>query len=279
MNVFATQLLAALMATPMPGPGAPVLQAGGTDAGSALNAAFDPLYFADRLPGVGTDVPQVPGPNDGSGEGSGPRGNCAACNNDDAAREQEPDCAIPTDTRNGGCNSNPPVYTRLNCGDALCGSGATDGEVRDTDWWRFQLEERSIVHLTVEADFLVQVGIADLSNGCPIPALSCGVFGDACTPTRVSITLSPGTYAAFVAPQFIAPVSCGERYRGTLECIPCPCAGDFNGDGAVSLADLALLLSSYGGSPSNPCMDSDYDGLIGLQDLASFLPEFGNLCP
>lgn len=278
MNVFAPQLLAVLLAAPSPGPGTPVLQVRTIDTAPVVDAAFDPLYFSDRLPGVGTDVSQAPGPDDGSGEGWGPRGNCAGCNNG-GVREQEPNCAIPTDTRNGGCNSDPPVYTRLNCGDGLCGSGATDGEVRDTDWWRFQLEERSIVHLTVEAEFLVQAGIADLSAGCPIPALSRGVFGDACTPTRVSITLTPGTYAAFVAPQFIAPVSCGERYRGSLECIPCPCAGDFDGDGAVSLADLALLLSSYGGSAANPCMDFDYDGSIGLQDLTGFLPEFGKLCP
>lgn len=239
----------------------------------------DPLYLSNRLPDTRRDVTDWSAGdeevNDGSfgGEG-GPRGGCVDCTDS----ENEPLCAIPTDTVNGGCNSEPPVFSNLLCGDAFCGSGATDGFVRDTDWWMFALDQRSIVHVNVTADYPVQVGIGDLNAGCPIPALTAGVFGDACTATRVSHILAPGTYIAFVAPQFTTSVTCGAQYTGMLECDPCPCPGDFNSDQIISLVDLALLLSSFGGSPSSPCMDTDLNGVVDLQDLASFLPLFGTTC-
>lgn len=65
--------------------------------------------------------------------------------------------------------------------------------------------------------------------------------------------------------------------RGAAD--PCPCPGDFNGDNAVGLSDLTLFLASFGGAPSNPCMDSNNDGAIGLSDLTAFLSTFGSTCP
>jgi len=244
-----------------------------------VDPATDPLYLSSRMSEsrqAATDAParNQHGDEGTSGGGGGPRGGCVDCTDS----ENEPLCAIPTDTVNGGCNSEPPVFSNLQCGGAFCGSGATDGFVRDTDWWMFSLDQRSIVHVTVTADYPVQVGIGDLNAGCPIPALTAGVFGDACSATRVSIILPPGTYIAFVAPQFTTTVACGAQYTGTLECDPCPCPGDFDGDQVVSLVDLALLLSSFGGAPSSPCMDTDLSGLVELQDLASFLPLFGTTC-
>jgi subtilisin-like proprotein convertase family protein len=60
---------------------------------------------------------------------------------------------------------------------------------------------------------------------------------------------------------------------------PCACPGDFDGDNAIGLQDLALILASYAGPPSNPCMDVDEDDSIGLSDLAAFLSHFGTSCP
>lgn len=56
-------------------------------------------------------------------------------------------------------------------------------------------------------------------------------------------------------------------------------AGDIDGDGHVSLADLAILLSCFGscvGDPAfNPQADFDADGCVGLSDLAVLLSTFG----
>ena len=240
--------------------------------GNTIDPAHDPFYWSNRLPACPVD----PATSDASGNGRGPRGDCVTCTD----MENEQNCGIPTDTVNGGCNSSPPVFGSLQCCEEFCGTGATNGTIRDTDWWMFEIQQTSIVTLTVTADFPLQIGFGDLNNGCPIAELIAGVFGDECSPAAITQTLEPGTYVAFVAPQFLPVVTCGAQYTGTLHCaVDCPCPGDFDADRLVSLSDLALILSGFGGQPSNRCMDFNDDCVIGLEDLSTFLPTFGTSCP
>lgn len=59
----------------------------------------------------------------------------------------------------------------------------------------------------------------------------------------------------------------------------CPCAFDSDDSGARDLADLAALLSLFGGPSADPCIvDSDGDGVIGLAELAGLLALFGTPC-
>lgn len=59
----------------------------------------------------------------------------------------------------------------------------------------------------------------------------------------------------------------------------CPCPFDADGGGGVDLADLATLLSLFGGPSDNPCIaDTDGDGVIGLSELAQLLALFGTPC-
>src|SRR5262245_58152064 len=44
----------------------------------------------------------------------------------DGFPENEPDCGIPVDTVDGGCNSSPPVSIPVSCGDVVCGTAAFD---------------------------------------------------------------------------------------------------------------------------------------------------------
>lgn len=56
------------------------------------------------------------------------------------------------------------------------------------------------------------------------------------------------------------------------------CPADLDGDGVVSINDLALLLSNYG-NPGGPAQgDLDGDGVIGLADLTTLLSAFGAPC-
>lgn len=248
--------------------------------GTAIDPARDPLNWSNRRSERTADVPAVTSrlAREGAGDKSGPRGGCIDCPD----QENEQNCAVPADTVNGGCNSTPAVFSTLRCGETLCGTGATDGTTRDTDWWRFELQMTTVVTIRITADYPVQVGIADLNNGCPIQSLLTGVFGEGCTSAEVTRTLNPGIYAAFVAPQFNQTVLCdAARYSGELICdtsAACPCPGDFNGDRVVSLSDMTLFLSSFGEEPGNLCMDFDQDGLVGLQDLSTFLPTYGLTC-
>lgn len=55
--------------------------------------------------------------------------------------------------------------------------------------------------------------------------------------------------------------------------------GDLNGDHAVSLSDLAVLLSEFGTMGSGLAGDLDADGDVDLSDLAVMLNQFGDRCP
>lgn len=57
-----------------------------------------------------------------------------------------------------------------------------------------------------------------------------------------------------------------------------PCAEDLDGDGAIGLADLAMLLSNFGSSGSGLPGDLDADGDVDLSDLAGLLSAFGTSC-
>lgn len=60
------------------------------------------------------------------------------------------------------------------------------------------------------------------------------------------------------------------------------CPGDVNDDGVVDISDLAMLLSAFGATSSDPtylaAADFDNDGDVDLSDLASLLSLFGTTC-
>lgn len=58
---------------------------------------------------------------------------------------------------------------------------------------------------------------------------------------------------------------------------PEPCPGDANGDNAVDLADLNLVLANFGSNTSNG--DVNGDGTVDLADLNLVLANFGTTCP
>ncbi len=61
---------------------------------------------------------------------------------------------------------------------------------------------------------------------------------------------------------------------------PIDCPADFNGDGTVGAADLAVLLGSWGACPQDEDCPADFngDGLVGAADLAELLGDWGS-CP
>ena len=56
-----------------------------------------------------------------------------------------------------------------------------------------------------------------------------------------------------------------------------PCVGDANGDGAVDVADLLLILAAFGGSE---CGRTDLDGDCDtdVRDVLTCLSDFGARC-
>lgn len=69
------------------------------------------------------------------------------------------------------------------------------------------------------------------------------------------------------------------QWRGLLLTPQCLFHGDLNDDRAISLDDLALLLSNYGCTGFVCRADVDSDGDVDLSDLATLLANFGSTCP
>lgn len=124
-----------------------------------------------------------------------------------SAVENEP-CQTPlpqTDYFNGGCNSPATVLTRLELNQTMSAMGGSDGQVRDTDWYRIIVPVPGDYTLTVNAGLDVIAGfIADASGvlvnpDCSQPLLvSPSVTGAG----NVSVTAhlpAPGEYWVFVA--------------------------------------------------------------------------------
>lgn len=158
-----------------------------------------------------------------------------------AVAEGEPCC----DDTNGGCNSVPPIFGHLNCGQTVCGLQWAFGNIRDTDWYRFDTGG-GLVTFTVNAEF---PSIAFLASAC-CPASVLAVGAADCT-SVASATLPAGSYLAIEVPAAFNGLPCGtgnNDYTGHLECTP-PCIGDIDGNGSVGVSDLLSVIQHWGACP------------------------------
>jgi|GEM_PF-1599261 len=145
--------------------------------------------------------------------------------------EGEPVCGPDyDDTYNGGCNSVPPVFQDIGCGDTVCGesgtflSGGVD-QFRDTDWYRFTVAAETQITWTVQADFPVLAGIVDtggVDDCAGVSAFLLSATGEPCEEVTVSGCIPAGTWYAFVGPSDFTGVDCGSTYTATLDCADCP---------------------------------------------------------
>ncbi len=150
--------------------------------------------------------------------------------------EGEPPCTNGyIDTFNGGCNSTPNVFGRIDCGLTVAGTYGTyltsgGANVRDTDWYQFTITQTSSVTWSAVGEARTRLFI--LQGTCPAVSIATTV-ADACQTATITIpNLAPGTYNAFVATDAFSGVACGSRYRATLETTPCCPVGCRPGDRA-----------------------------------------------
>ncbi|MEE9293718.1 MAG: nidogen-like domain-containing protein [Phycisphaerae bacterium] len=152
---------------------------------------------------------------------------CVSCG-PNSTPEDEPDCGLPVDTVNGGCNSAPTVFSPITCGETICGTAGADATGRDTDWFEITITESTVFTWTVTAEFDALIGLAETgtpgSGDCAdhTGILNPAAFPSACETARVTTDcLPPGTYWFFVAP--IVDLPCGAEYEAALTCDPCGC--------------------------------------------------------
>jgi hypothetical protein len=132
-----------------------------------------------------------------------------------AVPEDEPDCGDPTDTVDGGCSTDPPLFLPMSCGDIVCGTSGYG----DYDTYELQAEESMIATWTVIAEFSVTIAVVDGTAGCAESetlALT-GAYPEA--PASASVPLTAGhTYWFYVWPY--GYFACGREYQAELTCEP-----------------------------------------------------------
>jgi hypothetical protein len=92
-------------------------------------------------------------------------------------------------------------------------------------------------------------------------------------------TLDPGNTYTLSVELFGRAIFSGTTSSSAwIALIEITCAGDFDTDGDVDLADLAVVLANFGTASDVIEGDSDGDGDVDLDDLALLLANFGGAC-
>ncbi|MFH1010742.1 MAG: hypothetical protein V1784_05850 [bacterium] len=143
--------------------------------------------------------------------------------------EGEPICHDNYDDQfNGGCGSDPIVFSEITCGDIICGTSGTflyDGmEYRDTDWYQLVLTQSSTLTWSAVAEFPVLLVLIDAQSGDCYDYIILGYQeAPSCsTATIVAECLPAGLYWLWIAPSVFSGISCGADYVATASCQPCP---------------------------------------------------------
>ncbi len=190
-----------------------------------------------------------------------------------------------TDT-NGGCISNPPVFTIAECGDTFCGTLWIEDAVNDTDWFLINhgggILSAKLFSQSPGTCFVV-AGI-DGCNFFPVGDVGCSEDGVSQS-SAGNIDLPAGQYAVVVRlPHCLfdgipADILCRNgcnKYRVEISC--CPWDVEPNGgDGIVGITDFLQLLAQWGTDPGGP-PDFDGDGNVGIVDFLELLAHWGP-CP
>lgn len=119
-----------------------------------------------------------------------------------------------TDT-NGGCGLNPPAYGLISDGQTVCGTSYYDGNLRDTDWYRIEVEpgDPVLYGITVQAEFDVQVMfIRDDGEDCTGLEI---YYAEGAPCQEVFLATPPAPTSIdyiWIAPQFTTPFACDDEH-------------------------------------------------------------------
>nr|MBC8527501.1 T9SS type A sorting domain-containing protein [Candidatus Cloacimonadota bacterium] len=132
------------------------------------------------------------------------------------------------DDFNGGCNSEPPVFSPIECSQTICGTASTylfDGSnYRDTDWYELILEEGTWdLTWTAIAEFPLLIFLIDAGSGnCVDYTILGSASGNPCEEVSLSAIVTGGTYWLWVGPSVFSGWPCNDDndYVATLTCEP-----------------------------------------------------------
>ncbi len=212
---------------------------------------------------------------------------CAPCIVDcpePSTPEGEPDCGPEyVDVTNGGCNSEPPVFGSISCGETICGTAGVfpsgENTYRDTDWYTLILDNPTRVTITAMAEFEIQVLMltpADPPEPCPSSSsgLPSGT-AEECVELVLVGDVDAGTYYIWAGTaDWNTEWECGSVYYLTVECSEPPLGACCNAD-LECIGDLNVFeCSAQGGGWFEGETCADFECVLFEQVCAA---ETGNM--
>ncbi|MCD4680858.1 MAG: T9SS type A sorting domain-containing protein [Bacteroidales bacterium] len=117
------------------------------------------------------------------------------------------------DHLNDGCNMAVPAYQDIAFNETVCGQAYISNTTRDTDWYKFTINANSEITFTVESEFVADVAIVDISDGCGNEQIIAFDNIDSCELVDINMQMAPGTYALFIGVDFgmLGWAPCGSK--------------------------------------------------------------------
>jgi|GEM_PF-2139454 len=123
------------------------------------------------------------------------------------------------DVTNAGCNSEPPTFQTLECGETMCGTSGVfpfgTSTYRDMDWFQVTMAEGGLLTWSGIAEF--PLGMWIMYDGCPASVIESGTADD-CTQLTLSAVVEAGTYIVVISPSDWGPYPCGAKWEATVSC-------------------------------------------------------------
>jgi hypothetical protein len=159
---------------------------------------------------------------------------------------------------NGGCNSSPPVFGEINCGDTLCGEAWADAGWRDTDWYTLVITENTYLTISGKGGFPLQVLLIGYTGDCNNYDIINYFQVDANVEGTIDALVTPGTYWVWAGTIDYEGYSCATGpwyYHVAVSCEPagaiyCPtssgCSWEYICNVAVGDINNASGCDGYG---------------------------------
>lgn len=123
---------------------------------------------------------------------------------------------------NGGCNSTPPAFEAIACGETVCGTVWADSSYRDTDWYELVTTEWFNFTWTAVGDAPFLIFVMDGTGGCGAYTVLGSATADPCLAATITTPcMHPGTYWFWAGTSVWGAFPCPRNYYGTLTCEPC----------------------------------------------------------